>query len=196
MRRIYRVILLLLFLSFSFCTPKSSIAGSELLSLPVENVLVSRLPDHLVVLGNEALEGTQLEAVYLSGRMSEINSNALAENPRLLMVWLPPSVRYISKNAFLGSDKVQFFGVEGSYAHKWQEDRECPFWPLPVPFVFTGKGKIGQSLLYVSRLACSSAEAAVHPERISYGILGEHEQFGLKSRKNRPELYALDLMFP
>ena len=186
-------LLLILFL----CVPFARVsAGMENPSLPLESLIVSHPPKELTFLGAEALEGTALEAVSFSGKLKDIDAYAFANNNHLKIVHLPSSLRYIAQSAFIGNEKLVLSGQEGSYAHRWQGDHQHPFFPLTSPqAVFFGKDRRnvhsqkGAGTRWIGEMktlykGCRDFKKVSFSRRIE------------RDRSEKPQLHALDLMFP
>jgi hypothetical protein len=80
---------------------------------------INKLPSSLEVIDAEAFAGTALTAVELPENTAEIGDYAFANNSQLEYIYFPVSLKYISNNAFEGSQKSMFFGSYRSYAYGW-----------------------------------------------------------------------------
>ena len=79
----------------------------------------STLPTSLTVIGEEAFEGTALEAVSLPESVVSVGNNAFAGNENLVMVSFPDSLSDLQGNPFSGSPHITLFGSEKSTGRNW-----------------------------------------------------------------------------
>lgn len=99
---------------------------------------VFKLPASLLVIEDEAFEGTSLFSVDLPDSVVTIGERAFSNISTLHAVSIPDSVTYIARNAFIGSDKVTITASPGSYARTWAKENGVPFHSITVLYAGTG----------------------------------------------------------
>lgn len=116
---------------------------------------VSTLPSSLLVIDDEAFEGTALQNIRLPDSVKEIGGRAFAGNTGLSVVRLPENPGYIGEDVFAGSGNVSVAAYAGSKSMDWALESG---YPVRVMTVFE-----------VKRAGRETAAAAFSPLSISSG---------------------------
>lgn len=80
---------------------------------------VFKLPKSLLIIEESAFERTAPITVYLAGSVESIGDRAFADVYDLQAIYIPPTTRYIGRNAFEGARRLTIYGVPYSYADIW-----------------------------------------------------------------------------
>ena len=73
-------------------------------SIPAKTNETLYLPANLITISDHAFESISAKYVYIPSSCLAIGSRAFANNPQLLIVYIPESIRYIADDAFEGSN--------------------------------------------------------------------------------------------
>ncbi len=79
----------------------------------------STLPSSLLVIDDEAFEGTALQNIQLPNSVKEIGDRAFAGNTGLSAVRLPEDPGFIGEDVFAGSENVSVTAFAGSKSMDW-----------------------------------------------------------------------------
>ena len=126
--------------AFSGCTSLVSIAIPDSVNDIGANVFAgcSALTDVNVPVGVTAIDSgafkacSALEAVVLPNRVTVIRASAFADCPNLEAVTIPRSVTSIQGSAFDNDDALTIYGVAGSYAETFANNKGIPFVAIEV----------------------------------------------------------------
>ena len=96
-------------------------------SLAKDSSRTFRLPSSLMVIEDEAFEGTAVQQVVLPEGLLSIGESAFENAPFLTDVYIPGTTEYIADSAFSMTANLTIHGIEGSYAMEWAQRNEIPF---------------------------------------------------------------------
>ena len=94
------------------------------------------LPASVVIIEDEAFEGTAITDVVLPENVVTIGDFAFANIQTLRNISIPNSTIYIGKNAFKGSNNVVITGAPKGYARAWAHENGIPFNPITSFYAF------------------------------------------------------------
>ncbi len=102
------------------------VRGGEAVAFP-DPSSVSTLPSSLIIIGEEAFEGTSLQCVRLPSSLEVIEDRAFADIEPLESVYIPEETQFIGDGAFANDGHVVLMGESGSYAERWAQEHSFRF---------------------------------------------------------------------
>ena len=105
-------------------------------ALDTEKLTRSELPSSLIVIEDEAFEGTAITNVVLPENVETIGDYAFTNIHTLRNISIPNKTTYIGKNAFKGSTNVTITGAPKGYARAWAHENSIPFNPIICFYAF------------------------------------------------------------
>lgn len=103
-----------------------SVRNDEAVAFP-DPSSVSTLPSSLIIIGEEAFEGTSLQYVHLPSSLETIGDRAFADIEPLESVYIPEETKWIGEDAFANDGQVVLMGESGSYAERWAHEHGLRF---------------------------------------------------------------------
>ena len=95
-----------------------------------------KLPSSLIIIEDEAFEGTAIEKAELPDTVESIGENAFANIATLKNINIPNSTTFIGKDAFRGSNQVTITAAPKSYARAYALENKIPFNPITGFYAF------------------------------------------------------------
>lgn len=136
--------MLILFILLSIIVVTASIASAEDMRCnlhklaPVSDLSETvgwfdfKLPDSVVVIEEEAFEGTSIVAIELPASVKTIGEQAFANIKTLRSIHIPMSTTAIASTAFIGSENVTINAITNSYAREFAKAQGLPFAPVAM----------------------------------------------------------------
>ena len=84
-------------------------------------------PSALLIIEDEAFEGTAVETVVFQNGLVSIGSNAFGDVDTLKDAYIPETTTCIADSAFSAIGDYTIHGVDGSFAEDWAEENGIPF---------------------------------------------------------------------
>ena len=131
------------FVVLSILSPYSALATIE--TDPLEERMF-KFPSSLLIIEDEAFEGTSVENVILPDGLISIGSGAFEGIDALTGVYIPSSVTYIAESAFAMTADLTIHGIDESYAEDWAEHQGIPFVVDDIWNVFFHSGSYHNTL--------------------------------------------------
>ncbi|MBQ6480480.1 MAG: leucine-rich repeat protein [Anaerolineaceae bacterium] len=125
---------------------------------------IIRLPISLMIIEDEAFEGTAIEQVELSDSVISIGNQAFANIKTLRSIRIPMSTISIAKTAFAGSQNVMITATPNSYAWTWAKENRLPLSPFAVLCAGTDSQSVVATLSYASKEVLDTAESSEKQE--------------------------------
>lgn len=153
---------------------------------------VFKLPASIVIVEDEAFEGTSVEKVILPEKLTDVRERAFADNRALTVICIPESVTFIADDAFDGNSNLIIQGLSDSYAAHWANEHNIAFAPTETLPLWIQK--VGR-LLRVSMIAVlrfNSIDPAAFLWRRRRNMNAERSM----RPQDRPELHPIDYRFP
>ena len=151
-----------------------------------------KLPSSLIIIEDEAFEGTAVETVVFQNGLVSIGSNAFGNIDVLKDVYIPDTTTYIADSAFSVTDDLTVHGVDGSNAEDWAEKHGIPFvaddiWRAVPNSTSQNNIRINPVYRYIATLLLTICFTVF---RFGY--------YKVRSRRpqDRPELNPIDYCFP
>lgn len=155
---------------------------------------VFRFPASLLVVGEEAFEGTAVSSAVLQDGTAAVEGRAFAGTPELKEIYIPGSVETIAEDAFEGAgENLTVFGEKNSAAEDWAFRHGRPFIVRDI----WAEGPAGRSapawllLLLLAALLPAAADAPEKLRRTAQAVA-----YIAMACKKRAELFVRDLCFP
>lgn len=150
------------------------------------------LPSSIIVIEDEAFEGTAVKVVVLPDGLLSIGARAF-ENARFLTdVYIPDTTEYIADSAFSITSSLTIHGIDGSYAKDWAHRHEIPFVIDDIWTVFVLRGNSHNTQTNpINRIIATIVLIIIFSFfRSCY--------YEIRSRRpqDRPELYPIEYRFP
>ena len=112
---------------------------------------IIRLPISLMIIEDEAFEGTAVTEVILPETVTTIGERAFADIDNLRSIRIPIGTISIADNVFAGSNRVVITAAPNSYARAWAKKNHVPFSPITVMYAGFGGVNASTNLVTVSK---------------------------------------------
>ena len=136
-----KIVLILMVLMAVLILPPH-ISGAAADSISGESSPTFRFPSSILVIEDEAFEGTAVQQVILPEGLLSIGERAFENAPFLTDVYIPGTTEYIADSAFSMTATLTVHGIDGSYAMEWARRNEVPFVVDDIWNGFALKGKV------------------------------------------------------
>ena len=150
------------------------------------------LPVSLLLIEDEAFEGTAVGMLVIQDGLQRIGDRAFSDMPNLRAVYIPPSTTFIGKRAFPNNKDLAIYGVKGSYAEKWAGRHQIVFVAGELHELFSA----GETMLVSYKTSMEGMFRAPEPNVDFRMTKRTADQEKSMRPQDRPELYPIVYRFP
>ena len=149
-------------------------------------------PLSLLVIEEEAFDGTAARTVMLPDGFLIIEENAFANVVSLTDVFIPHTTKYIANSAFPEMIDFVIHGEKGSYALEWAQEHSIRF----DTEIDRNVPPVRRMLLGLEAAVSSLFGCIITPEMIRKIIPKAEDEDKSRRPQDRPELNPIDYKFP